>query len=357
MSAPVMILAGGTGGHVFPGLAVAEALRARGVPVVWLGGRQGIEQMLVPAKGIELHSLPFAGVRGKGIGALLAAPWRLLRAVALALGLMRSLAPRAVISFGGYAAAPGGIAAWLSRRPLLVHEANRVPGTTNRLLARFARRVLTGFPQTFGEAVRAEVTGNPVRAEIAAIAPPGERLAGRGGPLCLLVLGGSQGARSLNTGVPAAVAMAGPAQWRIRHQSGRGNSPAVRDAYAAVGGDADVSEFIDDMAAAYAWADLAICRAGALTLAEITAAGVASILVPFPHAVDDHQAANARYLAEAGAAEIVAEGDGWTGRMAAALRKRLADRPELHASAGRARALARPDATTRIADLCLECAA
>lgn len=357
MTAPVMILAGGTGGHVFPGLAVADALRARGVPVVWLGGMQGIEQTLVPAHGIELHRLPFGGVRGKGVGTLLAAPWRLLRAVALALRLMRNLAPSAVISFGGYAAAPGGIAAWLSRRPLLVHEANRVPGTTNRLLARFASRVLTGFPQTFGARTEAEVTGNPVRPAIAAIAAPEERMAGRQQPLCLLVLGGSQGARSLNAGVPQAVAASTPNRWQVRHQSGRGNSSPVRAAYAAAGVDADVTEFIDDMAAAYAWADLAICRAGALTLAEITAAGVPSILVPFPHAVDDHQTANARFLADADAAELIPENDEWVERLATALRARLDDRAGLLATARRARSLARPDATARIAALCLEYAA
>lgn len=357
MSAPVMILAGGTGGHVFPGLAVAEALRLRGVPVVWLGGMQGIEQTLVPARGIELHRLPFGGVRGKSFATLLAAPWRLLRAVTIAMGLMRRLAPRSVISFGGYAAAPGGIAAWLSRRPLLVHEANRVPGTTNRLLALLARRVLTGFPQTFSARTQSEVTGNPVRAQIADIAEPAQRLAGRSDPLCLLVLGGSQGARSLNAGVPAAVGLSTPSRWHVRHQSGRGNASPVRDAYAAAGIEAEVTEFIDDMASAYAWADLAICRAGALTLAEVTAAGVPAILVPFPHAVDDHQTANARFLADAGAAELVAEGEGWIERVAAALRARLDDRAALLATAQRARELARPDATTRIADLCLECAA
>lgn len=357
MSAPVMILAGGTGGHVFPGLAVADALRQRGVPVVWLGGMQGIEQTLVPARGIELHRLPFGGVRGKGVATLLAAPWRLLRAVVVALRLMRRLAPRSVISFGGYAAAPGGIAAWLLRRPLLVHEANRVPGTTNRLLSRLSSRVLAGFPGTRGLGAGIEVTGNPVRAEIAAIAPPEHRIAEDLVAMRLLVLGGSQGARSLNAGVPAAISSTAPAQWQVRHQSGRNNARPVRDAYTAAGVDATVSEFIDDMAEAYAWADLAICRAGALTLAELTAAGLPSILVPFPHAVDDHQTENARFLAEAGAAELVAEGDGLVERLSAALGRAHGDRGELLATARRARSLARPDATARIAELCLECAA
>jgi len=357
MTAPVMILAGGTGGHVFPGLAVAEALRQRGVPVVWLGGMQGIEQSLVPARGIELHRLPFGGVRGKGVATLLAAPWRLLRAVFAALRLMRRLAPRSVISFGGYAAAPGGIAAWLLRRPLLVHEANRVPGTTNRLLSRLSRRVLAGFPGTPGLGAGIEVTGNPVRAEIAAIAPPEQRLADRLEAMRLLVLGGSQGARSLNKGVPAAISVSSPAKWQVRHQSGRNNAVAVRDAYAAAGVDATVSEFIDDMAEAYAWADLAICRAGALTLAEITSAGLPSILVPFPHAVDDHQTENARFLAEAGAAEMLADDEALVSHLSDALKRAHGDRSALLATARRARSLSRPDATARIADLCLECAA
>ncbi len=352
-----MILAGGTGGHVFPGLAVANALRERGVPVVWLGGMRGIEHTLVPASGIALHALPFGGVRGKGVGTLLAAPWRLLRAVFVAQRLMRGLAPRSVISFGGYAAAPGGIAAWLLRRPLLVHEANRVAGTTNRMLARLARRVLAGFPCTRGLGDGVEVTGNPVRAEIAAIAPPEQRLAEQPASTRVLVLGGSQGARSLNQGVPAAIAGSTPANWEVRHQSGRGNATPVRDAYSAAGVDATVSEFIDDMAEAYAWADLAICRAGALTLAELAAAGLPSILVPFPHAVDDHQTENARFLVEAGAAQLVPEGEGLVERLAAALGGAHGDRGALLDTARRARALAKPDATARIAELCLEYAA
>lgn len=357
MSAPVMILAGGTGGHVFPGLAVAAALRQRGVPVVWLGGMQGIEQTLVPAQGIELHRLPFGGVRGKGAATLLAAPWRLLRAVIVALRLMRRLAPRSVISFGGYAAAPGGIAAWLLRRPLLVHEANRVAGTTNRILSRLSRRVLAGFPGTRGLGAGIEVTGNPVRAEIAELAPPDQRLAERLHAMRLLVLGGSQGARSLNASVPAAISASSPASWQVRHQSGRNQADPLRAAYAAAGVDATVTEFIDDMAEAYAWADLAICRAGALTLAELTAAGLPSILVPFPHAVDDHQTENARFLAEAGAAEMLADDDALVQRLGEALNRARADREALLVIARRARELARPDATARIADLCLECAA
>ncbi len=352
MSAPVLILAGGTGGHVFPGLAVAEALRIRQVPVVWLAGMAGIEQTLVPERGIDLHRLPFGGVRGKGLATWVAAPWRLLRAVFSAVRLLRRLSPRAVISFGGYAAAPGGIAAWLLRTPLLVHEANRVAGTTNRVLAKLAKRVLCGFPGTFAQGSHVEVTGNPVRKEIAAIAPPEVRLEGRLGALRMLVLGGSQGARRLNADVPRALARAEPTRWQVRHQCGRGNAAPVRDAYGAAGIDSDVSEFISDMADAYAWADLAICRAGASTIAELASAGVPSVLVPFPHAIDDHQSANARVLVDAGAAELLPEGEEFVERLADALRRRLDHRAELLAAAQRARTLARPDATERIAELC-----
>lgn len=359
MNAPVAILAGGTGGHVFPGLAVAEGLRAHGVPVVWLGGARGIEHTLVPAAGIELHRLPFSGVRGKGALSLLLAPWRLLRASTMALRLLRHVAPRSVISFGGFAAAPGGIAAWLLRRPLLVHEANRIPGSTNRLLARLAKRVLTGFPGTFPASMGEECTGNPVRSNIASLPAPGTRFEGRSGVSRLLVLGGSQGARSINSAMPSALAMhvSAAGHWQVRHQTGRDQRDAVSAAYAAAGVHAQVTEFIDDMAAAYAWADLAVCRAGALTLAELTAAGLGAILIPFPYAIDDHQTANASVLVGAGAAVIVSESTD----LAADLSRTLA---QIRASTGgaldmaqRARDLSRPDATSRIVALCMEDAA
>ncbi|MCA1715256.1 MAG: undecaprenyldiphospho-muramoylpentapeptide beta-N-acetylglucosaminyltransferase, partial [Gammaproteobacteria bacterium] len=265
---PIMILAGGTGGHIFPGLAVAQALARRGVPVVWLGADGGMETRLVPQHGIAIDTIAVRGLRGKGLATLLGAPLRVFTAIRAAIGILRLRQPSAVVSFGGYAAGPGGIAAKLRGVPLIVHEQNRAPGLTNRVLAKFARRVLTGFPQTFA-GDREEVVGNPVRAQIAAVAPPAQRFAGRDGRLRLLVLGGSQGARALNSAVPQALRDTGAQGWQVRHQCGdKLREEAVR-AYADAGIEASVEPFIADMAAAYAWADLVVCRAGALTLAEL----------------------------------------------------------------------------------------
>ena len=354
MNAPVLILAGGTGGHIFPGLAVAEALRARQVPVVWLGARGAMETRLVPAAGIELDTIDVAGLRGKGALTLLLAPLRLLRALWQALAVLRRRRPRAVLSFGGYAAGPGGLGAWLLRRPLLVHEQNRAPGFTNRVLARLARRVMCGFPGSFpGRA--SEDVGNPVRPAIAALPMPAQRLAGREGPARLLVLGGSQGAAALNRGLPEAIArLPGAARPQLRHQCGERHADAARAAYAAAGVAASVEPFIADMAEAYAWADLVVCRAGALTLAELCAAGVGAVLVPFPAAVDDHQTRNAEYLAERGAAVIVPEGEAFADRLLSSLQPLLAEAGARLAMAEAARAAARPDAAARVADLVLE---
>lgn len=352
MSAPVLIMAGGTGGHIFPGLAVAEVLRTQGVPVQWLGAEGGMETQIVPRHGLALHALPVRGLRGKGLRARIAAPWMLLRALFGALALVRRLAPRCVLSMGGYAAGPGGLAAWLLGVPLLVHEQNRVPGLTNRILARLARRVLCGFPDAFPRRPGVQVAGNPVRAEIASLPVPKQRFSERNGPLRLLVLGGSQGAAALNRAVPEALA-AVPARWEVRHQCGGRFLEATRAAYARAGRLADVRAFIDDMAEVYAWADLVICRAGALTIAELTAAGLGALLVPYPHAVDDHQSANAALLVGAGAAECVAETDDLAARLGEAL-ARLGDRGRLLEMATRARALARPDAAEAVARACLE---
>ena len=274
--APVMILAGGTGGHIFPGLAVAAALQARGVPVVWLGADGGMETRLVPPRGIAIDTIAVKGLRGKGVAALLGAPFRVLAAVRAASRILDSRAPRAVVSFGGYAAGPGGIAARLRRTPLIVHEQNRAPGMTNRVLARFAQRVLTGFPQTFRRG-NEEVVGNPVRGEIAMLPEPAQRLVQHNGALRLLVLGGSQGARALNAAMPKALAgLRGAIE--VRHQCGEKLREEAEHAYADARIAASVEPFIADMAAAYAWADLVVCRAGALTLAELCAAGVGSLL-------------------------------------------------------------------------------
>ncbi|MEO8161560.1 MAG: undecaprenyldiphospho-muramoylpentapeptide beta-N-acetylglucosaminyltransferase, partial [Arenimonas sp.] len=306
---PVMILAGGTGGHIFPGLAVARALRERSVPVLWLGANGGMETRLVPANDFPIRTIAVRGLRGKGIASLLGAPFVLLRSLWQALGAVRSAQPRAVISFGGFAAGPGGLAAWLLRRPLLVHEQNRSPGMTNRVLAKIARRVLCGFPDSFPGVVN-ETVGNPVRPEIACLPPPATRFSGRTGELRLLVLGGSQGARAINATVPRVLAaLRGQGEVQVRHQSGEKMLEETRASYAQAGVDAEIAPFIADMAAAYGWADLVIGRAGALTIAELCAAGVGSILVPFPGAVDDHQASNAEYLRERGGGDWLRQDD------------------------------------------------
>lgn len=355
MSRTILIMAGGTGGHIFPGIAVGRELRDRGIDVVWLGGKVGLEGRLVPAAGFTLETLDFSGVRGKGLATLALAPLRLLRAILVARTLLRRLRPASVLSMGGYAAAPGGIAAWLTRIPLVVHEQNRVPGFTNRLLARFARRTLSGFADSLAGS---EWIGNPVRREISALPPPAQRLAGREGAVRVLVLGGSQGAQSLNQMVPETIRRRGDrVQLEVRHQCGERHLEKTRAAYAAVDLAVTVESFVEDMAAAYAWADIVICRAGALTIAELCAAGVASILVPFPQAVDDHQTRNAEVLVEAGAARLVAEGDGFVKRLGGCLDELDRDRPKLLKMATSARALARADATARIADVCVEVAA
>jgi len=350
---PVMILAGGTGGHIFPGLAVAKALNERNVPVLWLGAEGGMETRLVPQHGIAIDTIAVRGMRGKGIATLVATPFRLIGAVRAAMQTLRERQPRAVISFGGYAAGPGGLAAKLAGIPLIVHEQNRAPGLTNRVLARFARHVLTGFPDTFANE---EVVGNPVRAEIAAVVPPELRFAGRNGPLRLLVLGGSQGARALNTAVPKAVAgLRGRIQCEVRHQCGEKLREEAERAYADAGVQASVEPFIADMASAYAWADIVVCRAGALTLAELCAVGVGSVLVPFPQAVDDHQTKNAQYLVDRGAAHLVPQGTaGDLAQRLSATLEILGERGALLQMAQAARAIAKPDAAQRVAQLVLE---
>ena len=352
---PVMILAGGTGGHIFPGLAVAKALREHQVAVTWLGAEGGMETRLVPPHGIAIDTIAVRGVRGKGVLTLLAAPFKLFSAVRAAQRVLRQRQPRAVISFGGFAAGPGGLAARLAGVPLIVHEQNRAPGMTNRVLAKFAGRVLTGFPDSFAGAIE-EVVGNPVRAEIATIAPPEQRFAGREGPLRLLVLGGSQGARALNGAVPQALAaLRGGITCDVRHQCGEKLRDEAVAAYAGAGIDASVEPFIADMAAAYAWADVVVCRAGALTLAELCAAGVGSVLVPFPQALDDHQTSNARYLVDRGAAQLLPQDDDLAQHLAATLQI-LGNRTDLLRMAQAARALARPDAAEKVANIVLEMA-
>lgn len=346
---PVMILAGGTGGHIFPGLAVAAVLRARNVPVCWLGADGAMETRLVPGHGVELDTIAVRGVRGKGLATLLAAPGELLGALHQARDVFRRRQPRAVVSFGGFAAGPGGLMAWWRRVPLVVHEQNRAAGLTNRVLSRLASAVLTGFPGTFrGE----RVVGNPVRAEIVALPPHAPGMDAQQ-PLRVLVLGGSQGARALNEAMPRVLAALGHGRLTVRHQCGRHQDDMTRAAYAQAGVPLDPEPFIADMAAAYAWADVVVCRAGALTLAELCAAGVASVLVPFPQAVDDHQTRNAEFLVERGAAILQPQGTDLDARLAACLRALHEDRARLAVMATAARGLARTDAAEQVADAVL----
>ena len=351
-TAPVMIFAGGTGGHIFPGLAVAAALRARDVPVVWLGADGGMETRLVPQHGIAIETIAISGLRGKGIGPLLRAPLRVLSAIRAAARVLRKHRPRAVISFGGFAAGPGGIAAALAGIPLLVHEQNRAPGMTNRVLVKFARSVLTGFPDAFpGKEI---VVGNPVRSVISDIATPRQRFENRSGALRLLVLGGSQGARALNESLPQALRQLQGVAIEVRHQCGEKMREDAEIAYAAAGIDASVEPFIADMAAAYAWADVVVCRAGALTLAEICAAGIASVLIPLPTAVDDHQTKNGLFLVERGAAVLLKQDATLAERLATTLRELADDPAKRLAMADAARSLAKPDAADRVADAALQ---
>lgn len=352
---PVMIMAGGTGGHVFPALALARVLRAHSRQVIWLGTRRGLEARVVPADGFAIEWLSISGMRGKGIVSLLKAPYMLGRSLWEALRVMRRHRPAVVVGLGGFVAGPGGIAAWLCRRPLLIHEQNAIAGYTNRMLSHLAREVLTAFPAAFAGSRKARIIGNPVRADIAALPRPEERFASRTGPVRVLVVGGSLGAMRLNQAVPAALATlaASGQRFEIRHQAGEKHIDAARAAYAAAGVQGEVTAFIADMADALGWADLVICRAGALTIAELAAAGVGAILVPYPHAVDDHQTHNAQFLVDAGAAQRVADAALTPESLAALLQPLLVDRARLLAMAHAARAVARVDAADKLYQACL----
>lgn len=355
---PILITAGGTGGHVYPALAVAQALRERGVPVVWLGTRRGLEARVVPQAGIAIAWLSVSGLRGKGWLSWGLAPFRLAWAGLQAAAVLLRTRPRLVLGMGGFVSGPGAFMAWLLRIPVVVQEQNAVAGLTNRILAHIARRTLEGFRGTFPAQRMALYTGNPVRADIAALPPPEQRGLGADDRLRLLVLGGSQGARALNAVLPEAMAGLPDADRpRIRHQSGPVDLEQTREAYRRAGVQARVEAYIDDMAQAYGWADLVICRSGALTVAELAAAGVGAILVPFPHAVDDHQTANARYLVQGGAAELLPQSE-LTAEGLRELVLRLKNEPgRLLKMAQAARALAAPEATRQVVEQCLALAA
>ena len=347
----IMIAAGGTGGHVYPALAVAKVLMRRGHEVVWMGTPDSFEARVVPPHGIPFEPVRVSGVRGKGLLTLVKAPLRVLRAVLDALSVLRRRNPALVLGMGGFAAGPGGLAARLSGRPLVIHEQNAAAGMTNRLLARIATRVLEAFPGTFAHAM---TVGNPVRAGFLELPPPAQRLAAHGAVPRVLVLGGSQGARALNQVLPAALALL-PVEQRpqVRHQAGR-TLDIAQTAYAEAGVNAEVLAFIDDMPAAYDWADLVVCRSGASTVAELAAAGCAALLVPFPAAVDDHQTRNGEFLVKAGAAILIQESALTPQRLADTLRDLLSRRAQLAMMATAARTAAWIAADERIADLCLE---
>ncbi len=353
----VLIMAGGTGGHVFPALAVARLLRERSCEVTWVGTRRGLEARVVPADGFPIEWLTVAGLRGKGLAGWLLAPFRLARALWQALGIVRRRRPAVVLGVGGFVTGPGGVAAWLLRRPLVIHEQNAVAGLTNRLLSRLTQQVLEAFPGSFRRNITVRCVGNPVRREIVSLAPPSQRFAVREGSIRLLVIGGSQGASRLNGVVPQALQLLrGRLAVEVWHQTGAREHEQTLRAYAAAGLQGRVVPFIDDMAAAYGWADLAVCRSGALTVSELSAAGLGAVLVPFPAAVDDHQTHNARYLTEAGAAVRIADGELDAERLALELDRLCADRALLQEMAQRARLRAVPDATEQLARAVLDAA-
>jgi UDP-N-acetylglucosamine--N-acetylmuramyl-(pentapeptide) pyrophosphoryl-undecaprenol N-acetylglucosamine transferase len=357
MDARVAVMAGGTGGHVFPALAVAELLRAQGMEVFWIGTRRGMEARLAPQRGFPIEWLSIEGLRGKGMRQMLAAPFKLLVALRQAAGILRRRRPALALGMGGFASGPGGLMAKVLGVPLVIQEQNRVPGLTNQWLSRIAARVFEGFPESFPAKRGAIACGNPVRPEIASLPVPGTRLARRSGPRHLLVVGGSLGAKVLNETVAGAVASLPSEQRpRIRHQAGELTLDKARAAYRDADVAAKVVPFIADMAEAYAWADLVVCRAGALTVSELAAAGVGSILVPYPYAVDDHQTGHAHYLADVGAARLMPQPSLSPASLGTALAELLGNRSRLLVMAEAARELARPDAAERIAQACREVA-
>ena len=358
-----LIMAGGTGGHVFPALAVAEALREQGVKVHWMGTKVGIESRVVPAAGIDIPYIKIKGLRGNGIARWLLAPLKVLFATINALQVCSQIKPNVVLGMGGFVTWPGGVAAKLLAKPLVIHEQNAIPGLTNKLLGKIATRVLQAFPTAFSSSKKVFHTGNPVRKSILELEKPAQRYASRTTPIRILVVGGSLGAQALNEVVPDALAMLAPEMnVEIWHQAGKKKLDSTLASYQSKEIDSNrinfkVVEFIDDMEQAYQWADLIICRAGAMTIAEISNVGIASILVPYPYAVDDHQTANARYLSDADAALLIQQKDLSPARLAREIQDLInLGREHLLAMANRAMQLGRPDATEVVVRHCMEVA-
>jgi len=352
---PILITAGGTGGHVYPGLAVARALQAQDIPVIWMGTQKGLEARVIPEAGIEMVYLSVSGLRGKGLTTLLAAPFQLIKALVQSLNIMLKVRPAAVLGMGGFVAGPGGLVAALLGKPVIIHEQNAIPGLTNKLLSKLSKLVLEGFPGTFSNLEKAVGVGNPVRQDIAQIDAPAKRMGDRWGHVHVLIFGGSLGAQVLNEVVPMALGEM-PLDKRpiVRHQAGKNKDESTRKLYEKMGVKADITPFIEDMAEAYEWADLVICRSGALTVAELAAAGMASIMVPYLYAVDDHQTANAKYLSEAGAAILMPQNDLTKESLSAILNKICGDRNTLIEMSIKARKLAKPEATEEVAAICAE---
>jgi len=350
----LLVMAGGTGGHVYPAMAVADHLQAKGWNIVWLCTVGGMENRLLANKNYQKAMMTMRGVRGKGLMGWLLLPIKLSLALAQAYSAIAKFKPNLVLGMGGFAAFPGGLMAYVMRKPLLIHEQNSVAGLTNKTLSHFASRVLSAFPSAFG--TKATLVGNPVRREITQVAAPEARMQTRSGPLRLLVVGGSLGAQALNQVLPTALATIAMAQRpQVVHQAGEKHITALKAHYEQAGVKAEAMAYIEDMAAMYSWADVVICRAGALTIAELSAAGVASVLVPFPHAVDDHQTSNARYLADADAAILVSQST-FTADKLAGLIQNLS-REQCLSMAIKARALGKPEATASVANICMELAA
>jgi len=350
-------MAGGTGGHVFPALAVAQQLIDLGQQVEWLGSQRGIETEVVPKNNIPLTKISISGLRGKGVLALIMAPVKLTIALYQALRAILKIRPDCVLGMGGFASGPGGLAAWITRRPLIIHEQNAIAGITNRILRAFASSVLEGFENAFAKQHGTLSVGNPVRKEIVNIMPPAERFLLREKPIRLLILGGSLGARGLNQVVPAALEkLAEEERPDVWHQTGKTLHKETVELYSEAHLKARVEPFIERMETAYEWADLVVCRAGALTVSELACAGLASILVPYPYAVDDHQTKNAEYLERAGAAVLVQQEQLTAANLAEMLSGKFSDLGVLGEMAGRARKCGKNDAAERVANICLEIA-